>query len=371
MENKVESTLENMIENSNFKDAQLNSWGIRDFNNVETADRKLIINSHLEFWIHDNALSAESEYFAYIFGKLNQSDLNNSINLALVNTIENDDCRQTSINIPHEEIFFDILVWIYSKDAKKLKKAGKTFQHFLYLLSLGIFLKMKEEFFEILLTDLKFTWKDEAFNEPLWSKTIFTFPILERIVNQMKGENYSRIIALLSWLKVIDSSTKDVLTNKEVIDEVLTSHDLFYVRNFIKRNQLMFGLKLQEILKLKEDFPLYTSAFDSFCLVNSFIIGNTIQCIVCKQTFSSAFDTALDMECKIKGEKNEDAKLVFHPRCIIKNEKSICQHEGCKKKYYKSEYPCCHRKLESPNNTSFKESPGCQVGEGKHMLVFI
>lgn len=371
MENKAESTLENMIEYSTFKEAQSNPRGIRDFNNVETADRKLVLNSHLEFWIHDNALSAESDYFSYIFGKLNQSDLNNSINLALVNTVENDDFKQTSISIPHDEMFFDVLLWIYAKDAKKLKKAGKSFQHFLYLISLGIFLKMKEEFFEILLTDLKFDFKNEAFLDPLWSRTIFTFPILERIVNQMRGENYLKIVALLSWLKIIDQNTKEIQTNQEVIVEVLTSHDLFYVRNFIKRNQLMIGLTLQEIAKLKDDFCLYSSAFDSFCLLNNFIIGNKTQCIVCKQTFLSPFETALDMECKIKGEKNEELKMMFHPRCIIKNEKTICQHEGCRKKYSKTEFPCCHRKSESPNNTSFKESAGCQVGEEKHMLVFI
>ena len=39
------------------------SYGISDFNNVESADRKLIINNKLEFWVHDFVLNTYCDYF--------------------------------------------------------------------------------------------------------------------------------------------------------------------------------------------------------------------------------------------------------------------------------------------------------------------
>ena len=39
------------------------SYGLSDFNNVETADRKLIINNKLEFWVHDFVLNSYCDYF--------------------------------------------------------------------------------------------------------------------------------------------------------------------------------------------------------------------------------------------------------------------------------------------------------------------
>ena len=39
------------------------SYSISDFNNVETADRKLIINNKLEFWVHDFVLNTYCDYF--------------------------------------------------------------------------------------------------------------------------------------------------------------------------------------------------------------------------------------------------------------------------------------------------------------------
>jgi hypothetical protein len=190
---KVESSIENLLVNISSKNEQTKNWewGIRDFNNVETADRKLVVNKKYEFWVHDDALATYSDFFAEIFGK----------NLVLNNTINNEtttnneeDYKKTEITLPHEQLFFDVLLWIYTKDTRKLKKAAKTFNPFLYLISLGIFLKMKPEFFEILLNKPNFDWKIEYFSDPIWSKTIFTFPILEQIVEQMKTNNFTKII---------------------------------------------------------------------------------------------------------------------------------------------------------------------------------
>ena len=190
-QNKNDSSIENLLANiTNTKaDIKTHEWGIKDFNNIETADRKLIVNKKFEFWVHDEALSNYSDYFSEIFGK--------SILLENANA-ENDtteeDYKKTEINVPYEEHIFDVLLWIYTKDSKRLKKAAKSFHPLLFMISLGIHLKMKPEYFEILLTKLNFSWKIEFFSDPMWSKTIFTFPILERIVDEMKANNFTKII---------------------------------------------------------------------------------------------------------------------------------------------------------------------------------
>lgn len=196
---KGDASIDNILINTTINKNDLtkvHEYGIRDFNNVETADRKLIINSKYEFWVHDDALSSSSDYFAEIFGKslLSNISLNNNFNNDCSYIHKYEGYKKTEITVPYENLIFDVLLWIYIKDSKRLKKAAKTFHSFLYLISLGIFLKMKQEFFEILLLKLCFEWKVEYFNELIWSKTIFTFPILERITEQMSTDNYTKII---------------------------------------------------------------------------------------------------------------------------------------------------------------------------------
>lgn len=79
MDNKpIDNSLENLIgrmsEVNNPKNYQ---WSLRDFNNIETADRKLIINNKIIFWVHEELLSENSELFKELFIKSN----NNSINI--------------------------------------------------------------------------------------------------------------------------------------------------------------------------------------------------------------------------------------------------------------------------------------------------
>lgn len=350
---KEGSSIENLVNTSNKHETSKNyEWGIREFNNVETADRKLIVNKKLEFWVHDDALATYSDFFAEIFGK--SLVLNSTINVENTSYAD-EDYKKTDITVPHEHLFFDILVWIYGKDSKKLKKAAKTFQPFLYLISLGIYLKMKPEFFEILLTKPSFDWKIEYFSDPTWSKSIFTFPILERIVEQMKTDNFTKIIALVSWLKEINPVSKAVINTKESLEQILTSTDLFLVRNYVKRNSLMSGLSGREIGALLERFPQMLSAFDASTLVEEFIFTSMkkLVCLVCKKEFSSPFEIIESLECK--GEN-------FHPKnCInVKNDKAQCNHESCGRKLVKGENTCCHKQI---------TANGCCSGEGKHMIV--
>ena len=56
---KIDTSIENLLVNMTSKNETTTKnyeWNIRDFNNVETADRKLVVNKKYEFWVHDNAL---------------------------------------------------------------------------------------------------------------------------------------------------------------------------------------------------------------------------------------------------------------------------------------------------------------------------
>ncbi len=44
------------------------TWSINDVNNVEGADRKLSINGTMEFWVHDEVLVQNSDFFKELFG---------------------------------------------------------------------------------------------------------------------------------------------------------------------------------------------------------------------------------------------------------------------------------------------------------------
>jgi hypothetical protein len=191
----MESSIENLLANITSKNeiTRCPEFSIRDFNNVETADRKLIINKKLEFWVHDDALSYYSDLFSELFNrqimdssKLERSEINDNPS--------DEEYKCTEIEIPYEEMFLDILFWIYTRDGKKLIKAAKSFNSLLCLISLGIYLKMKHEFFDILLSKSNFVWKLEYFSEGIWSRSIFTFSILERIVDEMKVKNFIKII---------------------------------------------------------------------------------------------------------------------------------------------------------------------------------
>lgn len=98
---KVETSLENLIggmsENNYIKN---NEWSIRDINNVETADRKLIINKKLSFWVHEQALCSNSDFFTELFedkqavfnsneSKIDFTNKNNDFLLIKTNHAEN------------------------------------------------------------------------------------------------------------------------------------------------------------------------------------------------------------------------------------------------------------------------------------------
>jgi len=151
---------------------------------------------------------------------------------------------------------------------------------------------------------------------------------------------------------------KTVETN---LNEILSSMDLFLIRNYIQSHKLMVGLTFREINDLYYLFTPLHSVFDIDALSKEYINveGVSFVCISCKKEFTNAFEISLNMECK--GEP-------YHPRTFFgKNEKFDrlgCLHEGCTKKniYSKSnELPCCHKP---------RDSPGCMSSDGRHVIVF-
>ena len=455
------------------------SYGLSDFNNVETADRKLIINNKLEFWVHDYVLNTYCDYFksnleterlkknpyyqTYVKNNTNQknnasvkefnlfddeptkrnkteekNNINNNINnvnininnniinnknnnvyskfilkntnfniksnknpkdkiekikqikdnkepkkqininnnidnnitnsintenkemkelLDIINTSETTikedlkDIKVTKINLPNknsEDLFFEVLLWMYTKDKTKLKKFTKNFEMLLHLLSLGIFLKMKKEYFNVLLLNLKIVWEKKLFDIPLWTRDKFSFHILEKIIPLM-NTNYIRIYSLISWLKSIDIKTNEIIKDKEVIDKCLKSKDFFLVRNYMKKYKLISGLSKEELIDIKNNFEDYIDALDMDGILNNYLFV-PLTCIVCKNDFSSVYEVLEHKNC-INGK--------YHPPCVPMEN---CQHKGCQKRFKKGEYNCCHKKLNEKDS-------GCLIGEGKHIFV--
>ena len=449
------------------------SYSLSDFNNVETADRKLIINDKLEFWVHDYVLNSHCDYFKkylvtekseknnYFKNKLNNSknieiqefneyDLDpkenvteeretnctnsvytkfilkntnfnlknskyinntnnnnkkeNNINnyninkdikdnyinrdsniyrrnkdtkfnrdntnskgkrinqdtkeikdfLDALNTSKStikEDIKITKINLPNKnesKLFFEVLLWMYTKDKTKLKKFTKNFEMLLNLLSLGIFLKMKKEYFTVLLSNLKIIWDKKLFSNPLWTRDKFSFHVLEKIV-PLVSTSYLRIYSLISWLKSIDLNTNKIIHDKEIINNCLRSKDFFLVRNYIKRYKLIYNLSKEELSDLKYNFEEYIDCLDIDGLLNSYLFV-PLTCIICKINFSSAYEVLNNKVC------NNDK---YHPPC---GPMESCQHKGCQKRFKKGEYYCCHKKLNEKDS-------GCLVGEGKHIFI--
>ena len=430
------------------------SYGLSDFNNVETADRKLIINDKLEFWVHDVVLNSYCDFFknsiavTELKNNFPQNEQNNNniqikefnydedgpkeilteepetnasntmyskfilknTNFTIKNTKNNlptkkdnnmvnlnkknkdikiikemretkelkkkfqetkenkelkefldilneskstikEDIKITKISLPNKsesDLFFEILLWMYTKDKTKLKKFTKNFEILLNLLSLGIFLKMKKEYFKVLLSNLKIKWDKELFVIPLWSRDKFSFHVLEKIV-PLINTSYLRIYSLISWLKSIDLNTNKIIKDKEVINKCLRSKDFFLVRNYIKRYKLMYNLSKEELVNLRNDFGEYIDCLDMDGLLNNYLFI-PLSCVICKNNFNSVYQVLNNKICK-----NEK----YHPPCGTMDS---CQHKGCQKRFRKGEYNCCHRKINEKDS-------GCLVGEGKHIFI--
>ena len=244
--------------------------------------------------------------------KMNLSDINNKIKVnnksdKNINTAINDYKNSNSFikitkiyidDINEYELFFDILLWMYTKDISKLKKITKNFQNLINILSLSHFLGMKKEFYNLLLTPIHKNFDINFFKAKSWTKNKISFHVLEKIVPQL-NENYIRIYALISWLKALNKNTKQISYNDKLIKECLHSKEFFLVRNYIKKYKLLYSLTKEELIDLKNKFSYFIDCLDMEGIFDNYILSSQkLECILCNNKFVSLYQAI--------GEKEKD-----------------------------------------------------------------
>jgi hypothetical protein len=332
----------------------ISQFSINDLNNFIGASRKLIINNSQEFWVHDSLLIQYSKYFDNLFNKKTiKSQKEEEI------IIEENKIIKTYINVPQSEFFFDILTWIYSQDKERLIMIADEPDNFLSILNLGIFLELNESFFNIILNNCEVKLDLNLINNNLWSRFCFNFDVLLKLLNFMCEKDYLlKISALLSWLKYdnkikMSNNIFEEDVNKREL-ELLTSKEYFLVEDYIKKNHLIYNLKLNELNEIKNNYSHLIPILDFNYLFEKYVEKNDykIHCKICGK-FGKNVEEFNSMNCVVK---------FYHPKKFITFQRQItnkCEHENCKKKININEFPCCHK----ANHVE-----GCLLSNGNHIL---
>jgi hypothetical protein len=332
----------------------ISQFSINDLNNFIGASRKLIINNSQEFWVHDSILIQYSKYFDNLFNKKTiKSEKEEEI------IIEDNKIIKTYINVPQSEFFFDILTWIYSQNKERLIMIADEPDNFLSVLNLGIFLELNESFFNIILNNCEVKLDLNLINNNLWSRFCFNFDVLLKLLNFMNENDYLlKISALLSWLKYdnkikMSNNIFEEDVNKREL-ELLTSKEYFLVEDYIKKNHLIYNLKLNELNEIKNNYSHLIPILDFNYLFEKYVEKNDykIHCKICGK-FGKNVEEFNSMNCVVK---------FYHPKKFITFQRQItnkCEHENCKKKININEFPCCHK----ANHVE-----GCLLSNGNHIL---
>lgn len=353
------SELGKKIFNSNYqKKKDISEFTLSDLNNYIGADRKLIINEINEFWIHDIILIHNSSFFNKL---LNTKEIKPTKTDEI--NIEGNKIIKTYITIPHSEFFFDILTWIYSKDIKRLSLIADDQESYLSILSLGVFLGLKHEFFSSIVNACEIKLDEELIKSELWSRFQFPFEVLTSLIDLMPKENYSlRFFALIFWLK----EDKKNLLGKGDIDEdeyddvdiseldLLTCDDFFKIKDYIKDKKICQNLEINDLVRFRNEFPKLLPLLDYNYIIDKFVENSKVKisCRICRLQGNNV---------KIFNEKKCQEKL-YHPKKFIQLQRQIiskCSHNGCTKKISINEFPCCHQQ---------NLGEGCLMSNGHHIL---
>jgi hypothetical protein len=332
----------------------ISTFSINDLNNYIGASRKLIINNSQEFWVHDSLLIQYSKFFDNLFNTKTTKPIKEEEII-----IEDNKIIKTYINIPQNEFFFDILTWIYSQEKERLIMIADEPDNFLSILNLGIFLELNENFFNIILNNCEVKLDINLIHNNLWSRFCFNFDVLLKLMEYMnKKDHLLKISALLSWLKYdnkipINKNIFEEDINKREL-ELLTSKEYFLVKDYIKENNLINNLKLNELYEIKNNYNHLVPILDFNYLFEKYIEKNNykIHCKICGK-FGKNIEEFNSTSCVVK---------LYHPKKFITFQRQItnkCEHESCKKKININEYPCCHK----PNHVE-----GCILSNGSHIL---
>ena len=274
------STFINTTRNSNKKSGYLN----KSVNNSRYSIsrnkviniKKININSNIRYNNSGNNLYTNISYDgnATNFNKTNTPHPNIKIS------------KITITDKNEYDLFFDVLLWMYTEDMKKIKKFIKNMNILFSLLSLANFLKMKKKFYKALLTNPNIIFDLQIFDSPFWSREKISFYVLEIIIPFIDG-NFNRIYALISWLKPTDSADE---YNEIIMKECLHSKDFFLVRNYIKKYKLIYTLSREEIITLKNIFYLYIDCLDMEGIFNNFVLSSDeLVCVKCNQRYDSVY----------------------------------------------------------------------------------
>ena len=353
------SELGKKIFNSNYqKKKDISEFTLSDLNNYIGADRKLIINEINEFWIHDIILIHNSSFFNKL---LNTKEIKPTKTDEI--NIEGNKIIKTYITIPHSEFFFDILTWIYSKDIKRLSLIADDQESYLSILSLGVFLGLKHEFFSSIVNACEIKLDEELIKSELWSRFQFPFEVLTSLIDLMPKENYSlRFFALIFWLK----EDKKNLLGKGDLDEdeyedvdiseldLLTCDDFFKIKDYIKDKKICQNLEINDLVRFRNEFPKLLPLLDYNYIIDKFVENSKVKisCRICRLQGNNV---------KIFNEKKCQEKL-YHPKKFIQLQRQIiskCSHNGCTKKISINEFPCCHQQ---------NLGEGCLMSNGHHIL---
>lgn len=357
------SELGKKVFNLNYqKKKDISEFTLSDLNNYIGADRKLIINDTNEFWIHDIILINNSTFFNKL---LNTKEIN-PLKTEEVN-IEGKKIIKTYINIPHSEFFFDILTWFYSKDIKRLSFIADDQESYLSILSLGVFLGLKHEFFSSIVNACEMKLDEELINSELWSRFQFPFEVLTSLIELMPKENNSlKFFALISWLKEDNRNKKNDIMGKteegeEVYEDVdyseldlLTCDDFFKIKDYIKEKKICQTLDINDLIRFRKEFPKLLPILDYSYIIDKYVENSKVKisCRICRLQGN---------DLKIFTEKKCQEKL-YHPKKFIQLQRQIiskCNHNGCTKKISINEFPCCHQQ---------NLGEGCLMSNGHHIL---
>ena len=145
----------------------------------------------------------------------------------------------------------------------------------------------------------------------------------------MKKIYLLKISALLSWLKfdnkikVNNNIFEEDVNNKEL--ELLTSKEYFLVEDYIKKNHLIYNLKLNELNEIKNNYSHLIPILDFNYLFEKYVEKNDYK-IHCKFPLGKNVEEFNSMNCVVK---------FYHPKKFITFQRQItnkCEHENCKKK---------------------------------------
>mgnify|MGYP003571415445 CR=1 FL=1 len=357
------SELGKRVFNLNYqKKKDISEFTLSDLNNYIGADRKLIINDTNEFWIHDIILINNSTFFNKL---LNTKEINPLKTEEVI--IEGKKIIKTYINIPHSEFFFDILTWIYSKDIKRLSFIADDQESYLSILSLGVFLGLKHEFFSSIVNACEMKLDEELINSELWSRFQFPFEVLTSFIELMPKENNSlKFFALISWLKEDNRNKKNDNMGRteegeeeyEDVDyselDLLTCDDFFKIKDYIKEKKICQTLDINDLIRFRNEFPKLLPILDYSYIIDKYVENSKVKisCRICRLQGN---------DLKIFTEKKCQEKL-YHPKKFIQLQRQIiskCNHNGCTKKIAINEFPCCHQQ---------NLGEGCLMSNGHHIL---